>query len=134
MYGSHCLEHWSKTPSALSLSTDESELHDIPNEIQVALGFKSMCADFNLTKPVRIDSDAAVSIGIARRRGLGKLMHLDVEDLWVQAKVRNKQVEICKVLGTDNPAAIFTKYVDAAILNKALKQTGLCSESGQPKT
>ena len=29
---------------------------------------------------------------------------LDVEDLWVQDKVRNKYVEIHKVLGTQNPA------------------------------
>ena len=83
--------------------------------------------------PLRIHSDATAAIGIARRRGLGKLRHLDVEDLWVQEKVRNKDVEIVKVLGTDNPADIFTKYVDAAILNKALLQMGLRPEAGRPK-
>ena len=134
MYGKHCLKHWSKTQSTLSLSTDESELHGIANGIQVAVGMKSMWAGLNMVKPLRIHSDATAAIGIARRRGLGKLRHLDVEDLWVQEKVRSKAVEICKVLGTDNPADIFTKYVDAAILNKALKQMGLRSEAGRQKT
>ena len=133
MYGKHCLKHWSKTQSTLSLSTAESELHGIANGIQVALGMKSMCSDLNIHTPLRIHSDATAAIGIARRRGLGKLRHLDVEDLWVQEKVRNKQVEIVKVLGTDNPADMFTKYVDAAILNKALQQMGLRSEAGRPK-
>ena len=59
-----------------------------------------MCADLNMIKSLRIHSDATAAIGIARRRGLGKLRHLDVEDLWVQEKVRDKAVEICKVLGT----------------------------------
>lgn len=35
-------------------------------------------------------------IGIARRRGLGKIRHLDVGDLWVQAKVRQKVVDLVK--------------------------------------
>ena len=52
-------------------------------------------------------SDATAAIGIARRKGLGKLRHLKVEDLWIQQKVRDKTMEIVKVLGTDNPADIF---------------------------
>ena len=134
MYGSHCLKHWSSTQTTLSLSTAEAELHGIAKGIQVALGFKSMCADMNLHKPLRIHSDATAAIGIARRRGLGKLRHLDVEDLWVQDKVRNKYVEICKVLGTENPADIFTKYVDSATITKALKFMGLHSEQGRAKS
>ena len=84
MYGSHCLKNWSSTQTTLTLSTAEAGLHGIAKGIQVALGFKSMCADINLHKPLRIHSDATAAIGIARRRGLGKLRHLDVEDLWVQ--------------------------------------------------
>ena len=87
-----------------------------------------------MKKEVRIHSDATAAIGIARRRGLGKLRHLDVEDLWVQEKVRSKKVEITKVLGTDNPADIFTKYVDGSILDRALKKMNIFSEAGRPKS
>ena len=62
------------------------------------------------------------------------MRHLGVEDLWVQEKVRNKEVDICKVLGTDNPADIFTKYVDHPTLSKALLKMGLHSEEGRAKS
>ena len=83
---------------------------------------------------IRLRSDATAAIGIARRRGLGKLRHLDVEDLWCQEKVRDKTIEISKVLGTDNPADIFTKYVDSATLQKALKFMNLHAETGRAKS
>ena len=54
-----------------------------------------------------------------------EIRHLDVEDLWVQAKVREKVVELVKVPGSDNPADCLTKYVDRAILTKMLKLLGM---------
>ena len=134
MHGSHCLKHWSSTQSTLSLSTAESELHGICKGVQMGLGFRSLCTDLNSTKPLRLHSDATAAIGIARRRGLGKLRHLDVEDLWIQEKIRNKEVDICKALGADNPADIFTKYVDHPILSKALLKMGLHMEIGRAKS
>ena len=134
MHGSHCLKHWSSTQTTLSLSTAESELHGICKGMQMGIGFKSLCHDLSMNKKIRLHSDATAAIGIARRRGLGKLRHLDVEDLWVQEKVRDQTVEISKVLGTDNPADVFTKYVDSATLQKALKFMNLRSEAGRPKS
>ena len=63
-------------------------------------------------------SDAAAAIGIARGRGLEKLLHLDVEDLMEQAKGTDKVVELVKVPGSGDPADCLTKYVDRAILTK----------------
>ena len=57
-----------------------------------------------------------------------------MEDLWIQEKVRNKEVDICKVLGADNPVDIFTKYVDHPILSKALLKMGLHIEEGRAKS
>ena len=134
MYGKHCLNHWSKTQSTLSFSAAESELHGIANGIQVALGMETMCTDLNMIKPLRIHSVAMAAVGIAKRSGLAKLRHLDVEVFWVQENMGDKQVESCKVRGTDYPADLSTTYVDATILNKALKEMGLRSGAGQPKT
>ena len=134
MHGSHCLKHWSFTQSTLSLSTAESELHGIWKGIQMGLGFRSLCSDLSSTKPLRLHSDATAAIGIARRRGLGKLRHLDVEYLWIQEKVRNKEVERGKVLGADNPTDIFTKYVNHPKLSKALLKMGLHSKQGRAKS
>ena len=93
-----------------------------------------MAKDIGMHMKLRIHSDATAAIGIARRRGLGKLRHLDVEDLWVQHKVRSKQVELVKVDGKVNPADIFTKYVEAPLLQKALISMGLNSETGRAKS
>ena len=131
MHGKHCIKQWATTQSTLSLSSGESELHGIAKGIQHALGFNSMATDISFAKPLHVHSDATAAIGIARRRGLGKLRHLDVEDLWVQEQVRNKKVHLHKVLGTENPADIFTKYVDHPILTKALKFMSLAQESGR---
>ena len=67
-------------------------------------------------------SDATAAIGIARRRGMGRIRHLDVCDLWVQEKFGSKAATIDKVLGTENPADILTKHVDRQTLIKALSR------------
>ena len=77
--------------------------------------------------PITVHSDATAAIGIARRKGLGKIRHLDVTDLWIQDKIRSKQIRLLKVLGADNVADIFTKYVDRSTLEKALKNMNVIS-------
>ena len=134
MHGAHCIRHWATTQTTLSLSSGESELHGIAKGIQNGIGFQSMARDLGIHRKLRIRSDATAAIGIARRRGLGKLRHLDVEDLWIQHKVRSKQVELLKVDGKVNPADIFTKYVEYPILSKALLTMGLHSELGRAQS
>ena len=56
---------------------------------------------------------------------MGKFRHLDVEDLWVQAKVKDKVVELVKVPGSDKPADCLTKYVDRAMITKMVKLLGM---------
>ena len=80
---------------------------------------------------MKVHSDATAAIGIARRRGLGKLRHLDVDDLWIQKRVRSGKIELCKVLGTKNHADFFTKYVDHPMITKALKLMNEPSEAGR---
>ena len=80
---------------------------------------------------VRIHSDACAAIGIARRRGLGNIRHLDVEDLWVQQKFRDRGVDLVKVPGIDNPADTLTTYVAADLLNKMLQKVGMVYMDGR---
>ena len=69
---------------------------------------------------VRMHSDACAAIGVARRRELGKIRHLDVEELWAQTKVRDGSVQLEKVCLFENPADILTKHVSADLLTKML--------------
>ena len=74
---------------------------------------------------VRVFSDATAAIGIAKRRGLGKIRHLATADLWIQEKVRSGHIELQKVLGTENPGDVFTKYVDQTTMKNALEKMSL---------
>ena len=85
-----------------------------------ALGLQSLARDKSWELKINLHSDATVAIGIAKRRGLGKVRHLHTTDLWIQERVRNGDVNLVKVLGTENPADALTKYFDSASMDKAL--------------
>ena len=88
--------------------------------------------DMGWIVPVTVHSDATAAIGIAKRKGLGKIRHLDVTDLWIQDKIRSKQIRLLKVLGAENVADVFTKYVDRSTLEKALKNMNVLKVEGRP--
>ena len=58
---------------------------------------------------VRCDSNGA--IGITKRKGLGKVRHIDIHQLWVQQKVSDGIIQIMKVPGVNNLADALTKFV-----------------------
>ena len=39
------------------------------------------------------------------------MRHVDTHTLWVQEKVRSKQIELCKIHGESNPADLLTKHL-----------------------
>ena len=90
MLGYHTVRHWSKTRSTIALSSGEAELSGIGSGIAEALGFQSLAKDMGWECSITVHSDATAAIRIARRRGMGKVRHLDVTDLWIQEKVQSK--------------------------------------------
>ena len=125
------IKHWSKTQTTIALPSGEAELHGIAADIAHGLGIQSLARDLGCSMSVRIHSDATAALGICRRRGLGKIRHLDVTDLWCQEKVRTGAVTLHKVLGTENPADIMTKYTDRATLEKMLKLVNMSCLEGR---
>ena len=85
---------------------------------------------FNL----EIKSDAAAAIGICRRRGLGKVRHLAVADLWVQDHLRTKDFSLSKIDGAHNPLDILTKFIDKATLERHLPNLSLEPLEGRPES
>ena len=63
---------------------------------------------------------------------MGKVRHLDCTDLRIQEKIGSKQISLEKVLGTDNPADMLTKYVDHATLTAALQKLNMKVMRGRP--
>ena len=97
-----------------------TELHGIAAGISHGLGLQSLARDLGFTMGIRVHTDATAALGICRRRGLGKIRHVDTTDLWCQEKVRVGAVTLHKVPGVSNPADIMTKYIERATLEKML--------------
>ena len=132
MMGSCQTKHWSKTQSTIALSSGEAELAGIAAGIAQGLGMQALANDMRWPLKLRVHSDATAAIGISKRRGLGKIRHLNCCDLWVQERIRNGDLELLKVLGTENPADCFTKYLDRGALDKAIAKMNLEFRDGRP--
>ena len=90
-----------------------------------------MCRDLDFFPTISLHSDAVAAIGIARRRGIGRIRHLDTEDLWIQEKVRTNEINLMKIDGKKNPADLFTKYLDHNEMLKHLHFLGVDHASGR---
>ena len=66
----------------------------------VGLGIREILRELNCECEkirVRIKTDASAAKGIACRRGLGKVRHIEVTQLWVQEKVQKNEIEVEKI-------------------------------------
>ena len=98
------------------------------------LGLQSLAADLGIQLNLRVLTDATAAIGIARRRGLGKVRHRATADLWVQDRLRKRDFSLEKIAGQDNPSDVLTKYVDRAMMVKHMERLGLHYESGRAES
>ena len=119
---------WSKTMPAIALSTGESELGAVARGVAEGMGLRSILEDFGLSVKMLMRSDASAAIGITQL-GLGKVRHLSVADLWIQQRVRKKDLEITKVRGEGNPSDLMTKALDGPRIAKLLSAMGLARPS-----
>ena len=77
----------------------------------------------NEAMDVFVDSSAAK--GFASKRGVGKVRHMEVKWLWLQEEVRRGRVKVSKVLGTQNPADVLTKFMRKADISDRLGRMNL---------
>ena len=127
MLGRHVIKCWSATQASLALSSGEAEFYGVVKGCGVGLGQRALFKDVGIDLPVRVWTDSTAAIGICGRQGLGKLRHLACQSLWVQQKVRSGEIEHRKVLGTANPADLFTKHLES---RAKVDQLWGCSAAG----
>ena len=121
----------STTQTTIALSSGEAELGGICRGASIALGLQSLARDLGIELKVQMFTDATAAFGICRRRGLGRIRHLHVADLWVQDRLKRGYFSLTKVAGSDNPADILTKHVSRDIMLKHMKNMGLMVEEGR---
>ena len=123
MFGSHLIKSWSTTQDLIALSSGEAEYYGLVKGSAIGLGIRSMMRDLGVNKGVKVKTDASAAIGIASRKGLGKVKHIEVHQLWVQSKVANGDIVLEKVKGPKKLADGLTKYVTSDGINMHLRGT-----------
>ena len=124
MIGRDIVKTWSSTQKVISLLVGESEYYGIVKGATMGMGIRSLMADMGVSrdKPkLMIFSDSSTAKSISMRRGLGKVRHIEVCQLWVHQEVYNGRMDIVKVKGENNISDILTKHVDNQTLTTHLK-------------
>ena len=124
LFGSHLVKSWSSSQPIIALSSGEAELYAMVKATSQATGLLSMLYDYGHEVSATVYTDSTAAIGIAHRKGLGKTRHIQVQYLWIQEKISNKELEVQKIGTHDNPADIATKNLKAEILNRHIANIG----------
>ena len=106
----HTVKSWSSTQSIIALSAGEAEQYAINKCAAMALGLQSLLNDTGVSLDVKLFTDASTGKSMATRRGLGKVRHISINELWIQAKVAENIIAIV-LFFKFNPADLMTKYL-----------------------
>ena len=107
------------------MSSGEAEYYGLVKGASQAIGLRSMLEDFQVPFKALITlmSDASAAIGIASRRGMGKVRHIEVAQLWLQEKIDKEVFRLVKVSGVANLADALTKPPTTGMLSMHMKGT-----------
>ena len=111
MVGGHCIKAWSRTHNHITLSSAEAELIALVKCSSELLGVRSTLRDFGRSSEGVVYADSSAALAIARRKGAGKMRHINVNSLWIQARQNETDLELRKVLGIGNSADLLTKHL-----------------------
>lgn len=123
MLGQHCIKTWSTNQQVIALSSGEAEFYGIVKGASIALGIAGMLDDMDCKVKVAIATDSSAAKGIGSRRGLGKVRHIELSELWVQDQVSRGRIELVKIKGEDNFSDSLTKHSN----QERIRQTLVCA-------
>jgi hypothetical protein len=114
MLGSHCIKTWSASQGAVALSSAEAEFYAMVEAVTRAKGLRSLAQELgfrDLSNVVHLGTDSSAAKSFVCRRGLGRMRHLEIRDLWLQKEVIDGKLEISKIKGDENPSDLMTKIL-----------------------
>ena len=94
MIGNHMIRSWSSTQRVIALSSGEAEYYGMVRGGAEGLGTRSILEDMGINMKIKLSEDSTAAKGIADRTGLGKVRHIEVNQLWIQEKVKNKEFQM----------------------------------------
>ena len=133
MIGGHFIKGWSRTQNHVTTSSAEAELVAMVKGSAELLGLRSMMMDLGRDSSGIIYADSSAALAIAQRKGAGKLRHINVSSLWVQERQDKGELEYRKVLGTENPSDLMTKYLARQSMDACMVTLGQQRVAGRAK-
>ena len=133
MLGGHCIKSWSATQHAYALSSAEAELYAMVESVTRAKGLLTLMCELgfeSVSNVVKLGTDSAAAKSFVCRRGLGRMRHLQIRDLWLQKEVREGRVEVSKIPGESNPADLMTKVLTVSEIKSRLSRMNIEMFSG----
>ena len=124
MLGDHCIKTWSASQGAYALSSAEAEFYGMIEAVTRAKGLISLAHEVgfqDVQSIIHLDTDSSAAKSFVCRRGLGKMRHLEIKDLWLQKEVRDGKVIVSKVRGDLNPADLMTKILRIKEIHQRLE-------------
>ena len=118
----------------VALSSGEAELYSITKAASQALGIMSLGADLGIEPRGKIHSDANAALGIIQRQRLGKLRHINVQYLWIKDRICGGELAAAKVLGRDNPADLFAKYLPVVDMQRRCEALSFSTRTSRAET
>ena len=124
MIASHTIKTWASSQQVIALSSAEVELYALIKCACQSIGLISLAGDFGISLKAQVMTDASAALGIAQRKGLGKLRHIDVQWLWLQEKVQRGNLKASKINVKETPADLLTKHLSCDDMKKHLTKLG----------
>ena len=96
-----------------------------------ARGLISLARDLgfgDISNVVYLGTDRAEAKSFVCRRGLGRMKHIEIRDLWIQKEVAEGRLEVGKIWGIQNPADRMTKYLGIEDIKDRLRRMNLWTD------
>ena len=119
--GDHPVKSWASTQPIIALSVGEAELYATNKAAAQALGLQSLLEDLGVRLDVRLFTDSSTTKAIITRTGLGKLRHIDTNELWLQERIKNTEITQIKINNIYNVADLMTKAKDAGTIRSLME-------------
>ena len=116
-----------------ALSSGEAEYYAMVKATSQSIGIRNMMEDLGekSINPIEVNTDATAAIGIVNRIGVGKIRHIEVNQLWLQEKVFKGEVVVKKVDTKANLADALTKPLSEDEMEVHVKMCGSSVEKSR---
>ena len=95
------------------------------------IGIRASPGDLGVACTVVLNTDASAAVGLASRRGLGKVRHIEVSQLWLQQRIASGDLKVQKVDGISNLVDALTNHLQKGPLEGHMVSVNLEIREGR---